>query len=216
MRIRKKAMIPFVLGCVLLSGCSNGFTDEVKKNEMKNQEIQKEKKQKEDAKNKAQTDFYKGKEKPLNEVVKENDLDTVKVMSTIDYVEQDQYQDANEFAKYVAHMLYGYYTLQVSPEQYYSFLQKYGSDASLKKLPTEKDALTVIASVQDMFKKQNITGESYVLTEVTFNRMKNEGMFYRKVLTTNGEQYFATTIVKENGQWKFDEDGPAPPFIEAK
>jgi hypothetical protein len=216
MKVSLKVMLPIVAGCLFLSGCAgDSFTEGAKKTESKNIEAKKEKKKKETDKAKNQKEFYKNLEKPMGEVIKENDLDHVKLMDSIEFTQKDQYDDVNEFAKYAGHMLYQFYTLQVTPAQYYDFLKKYGSKNNLKKIPTEEDAINILTSLQDMFKKQNITGENYVLSEVVFDRLKREGHFYRKVLTTNGEEYFITTMVKENGHWKYDEDSPSPPFTES-
>jgi hypothetical protein len=213
MRLGLKVIIPIVVGCVFLSGCSSDkFTEGAKKTESKNQEIKKEKKQKEATQEKDQKEFYKNLAKPLDEVVQENDLDHVNLMVSAEYAQKEQYKDGSEFAKFAGHMLYQFYTLQISPDQFYEFLKKYGSKNTLKKTPTKKDSITILTSLQDMFKKQNITGENYLLTEVIYNQLKREGRFYRKVLTTNGEEYYITTIVKENGEWKYDEDSPSPPF----
>jgi hypothetical protein len=66
-------------------------------------------------------------------------------------------------------------------------------------LPSKGDTVTVISSLQDLYLKQNINGESYTLTNATFNRLKSKGSIYRKVLTTNREEYYITIIQKENG-----------------
>ncbi|MDE3841008.1 hypothetical protein C0966_17225 (plasmid) [Bacillus methanolicus] len=215
MNLRFKAMLSFLAVCVFLSGCSGDkFTEEVKKTEAKNQEIKKTQKEKEAVDNKELKEFYEDLEKPLDEVIQENDFDTVKIMDSIKATQQDHFQDGKEFAKYAAQILYQFYTLQISPDQYYEFLVKYGSESVKKDLPSKEDALNILTNLQNMYKKQNMNGENYVLTEVTYNRFKREGWFYRKVLTTNGEEYYITTIVKEDEGWKYEDDSPSPPFEE--
>lgn len=210
-------MISLAAACLLLSGCSGGkFVEEVEKTEVKNNEVEKEKKAKKAYDEKEQKEMYEKLEKPMDEVIMENDLDSVTIMDSIEFTKQDQYQDGREFAKFAAQVLYQFYTLQITSEQYYEFLKDYGSERVLKELPTEEDAITILSTLQGMYKKQNIAGENYVLTEVSYDRLKKDGSFYRKVLTTNGMEYFFTIIVKEKDVWKYEEDSPSPPFIESK
>lgn len=200
---------------LLLTGCMNSkFEEEAQrvkeqKEEMKKKEKEKEK---ENKNKKKQDDIYKELEKPLEEVILENDLDAVKEMPSLEVEEKPNFEDAAEFAKYAGKMLYLFYTQQITPEQYYDFQINYGSSQVIDELPTEKDAINILTSLQDMFKKQNITGEEYKITEPQLDRLKRNATFYRKILTTNGKEYFITTITKEDEGWKYVEDSPSPPY----
>ncbi|MFT9495753.1 MULTISPECIES: hypothetical protein [Bacillota] len=216
MKKKSRFVVPLLIGALILSGCSGGkFAEEAKKNEERNAELKDYQKKKEAEEEKVQKEFYENHKKPLNEVIQENDLDSEQIVDTIEFEPQDSYQDGDLFSKHVSKILFEFYTLKITAEEYYNFLSAYGSEEVLKELPTKEDAITILSTLQDMYKKQNISGDSYTLTTVTYDRLKREGRFYRKVLTTNGEEYFVTTIVKENDVWKFSEDSPSPPFIDS-
>ncbi|AND43118.1 MULTISPECIES: hypothetical protein [Cytobacillus] len=209
--MKVKAISLILSSSMLLTGCGGLFDKESKRIEA----LKEEKKQGElkDSKEKEEQEkIYKDMERPVNEVVYENELDTLKEVENLDYKNLEEYKDAAEFSKFVADALYKFYTVQLSPENYYEFLLQYGTESVKESLPSKDDAVTVFSSLQDLYLKQNINGESYTLTNVTFNRLKNEGSFYRKVLTTNGEEYFISIIQKENGVWKYADDSPSPPY----
>lgn len=197
-----------------LAGCSNDEfekeAERVKKvkesNSVDSQDLAKKEKQ--------QEKMYKKMEKPLDEVILENDLDSAEEVETTEVSKKEYFEDPNEFAKYAADILYKFYTASLPPEQYYDFQLNYGSKELISELPSEKDAIIILTSIQDMYKKNNITGEEYTLTKVELDRLQREGIFYRKVLTTNGLEYFITSIKKEDKGWKFVEDSPSPPYVE--
>jgi hypothetical protein len=207
-------VLPFLFSGLLLVGCSNDeFKEEVEKVKKENKQLSEEQQSAKDQKELEK--FYKQFEKPINELLPNTQLDEVQVVEPTEVVKRDKYEDGNEFSNFVAQVLYQFYTLQISPEDYYTFLQKYGSENTLKNLPKNENAITALTTIQDMYKNQNINGDSYVLTKVVYDRFKTEGHFYRKVITTNGEEYFITTIVKEKNGWKYENDEPAPPYTEA-
>ena len=208
----KVPFIPLVLtATILISGCSGNFEDEAQRIQQKKDEMKKEK-EVEKKKVKEQEGKYKDMEKPLDEVILENDLDVVREVDSLEVEKKAQYEDETEFSKYAAQVLYYFYTLQISPKQYYEFIMEHGSEKVKSELPSEKDAIAILFNLQEMFKKQNINGESYTLTNVALDRVKREGNFYRKVHTSNGEEFFMTIIKKENGVWKYEDDSPAPPY----
>lgn len=189
--------------------------DEAEKTGDQNHKTQLEKKQKEKEQEEKEKEIYESMEKPINEVVEENNLDQVKVNSdTANIHEMKNYTDATEFSKYVAKVLYDFYTIQMDSRSYYNFMKNYGSKDMIADLPSEKDAITFYTTLQDMYKQKGITGDGYVITEVIFDAKQTEGHFYRKLTTTNGVEYFITTITKEKDGWKFVEDSPSPPFEE--
>lgn len=202
------------LAALVLSGCGqNKISEETKKVDDQNKKNE----QKVDA-NKGKTlvqqeKFYKKYEKPIDQSVKEVNADKVQVITQRDVTQPlPEYKDPVEFAKYTGKILYGFYTLQISPEQYYQFLKQYGSTSVIKSLPSEEDSIKVFTSLQEMFKKKNTEGKDYELTVPVLDRLKQEGHFYRKTTTIQGDEYFQTTIVKEQGVWKYSADGTAPPY----
>ncbi|MEI2356286.1 hypothetical protein [Mesobacillus zeae] len=197
----------------LLTGCiGNNFEKEAQRVKEQKEELKKETTAKENKKSKEQAALYKSLEKPLDKVILENDLDSVKEMDSIQVESKTHYDNASELARYAGQVLYGFYTGQVSPKEYYKFLLGYGSEDVKNELPSKDDALVILSTLSDTYKNANITGEGYDLTEVTYDRLKRSGTFYRKVLTTNGEEYFITTITLEDGKWKYVEDSPSPPY----
>lgn len=210
----KFPIIPALLSAsILLVACSNPkFEEEAKRVE----QVKAEKAKKEAAEKLSEEEkyeIYKDMEKPLDEVIQENDLDVLQEVSSVEVETKDTYEDPVEFSKYASQILYNFYISQIDPTTYYNFLVQHGSERVKEELPSEKDAIAIFTSIQDSFKQQNLTGDSYTLTNVAFDRMKREGNFYRKVITTNGEEYFMTIIKKEKGVWKFEDDSPAPPYI---
>lgn len=214
--MKKKQLLSLLLvfSFSIVGGCSNDNFEKEAERVKKVKEESKVDSNAEKEKEKKQEKMYKDMEKPLDEVILENDLDSVKEMANNEVVKKDHYEDPNEFAKYAANVLYGFYTASITPEQYYEFQKLYGSKDMVDELPTEKDAIVILTTIQDMYKKQNITGEEYTLTQVELDHLQREGTFYRKVLTTNGEEYFITSIKKEDKGWKFVEDSPSPPYTE--
>lgn len=212
MDISKKVVFPLLSGFILLCGCTGGkFQEEAKKTEAKNQEVKMSTQKIDITKQDA---FYKDLQKHLDSNIQETNLSNIKIVDSIKVVNHEYYQDANEFAQFVAQELYNFYTLQITSEQYYNFLDEYGSKTILKDMPKREDAIKVIKTIQNEFLRENITGDRYTLSEVIFDRNKNEGHFYRKVITTNGIEYFITSIKKERDGWKYDKDNSAPPIME--
>lgn len=211
MKYQLKVFSALVATSLFLTACNSKFDEEAERvNKLKNEAKETSSKDSDQEQLKEQ---YKEMEKPLDEVIMENDLDKVQEVPSIEVEVKSEYQDPVEFSKFVSQKLYNFYISQITPEEYYKFLTEYGSERVISELPTEKDAISILKSIQDMFKQQNITGESYTLTNIALNRLKNEGSFYRKVITTNGDEYFVTIIKKEDGLWKYEDDGPAPPYL---
>ncbi|MDC3424289.1 hypothetical protein NC797_07175 [Aquibacillus sp. 3ASR75-11] len=207
----KKGISIWLLTIILLVGCnSDKLVDKAKEmnstNDETNQKVEKELKEKNE-------ELYKQLERPLDEVIQDNDLDQVEVIKNEEDVQvKTSYSNANEFAKYAGKQLYMFQTLELTPNGFYEFLKSHASSSRLKKMVKEKDsAILVFTNVQSLY-KQNGTPNSYQLSKVNFNRNKREGYFYRKIIKNTTEEFYITTIVKEDGVWKFEEDSPSPPF----
>lgn len=204
----------FIVIVILLSSCSNKLVDEaIKTQEMNQIKIEEEEIKLEEEKEE-QRELYKSMEKPLEEVIQENALDQKKVINQEeDISEKTNFTDETEFALYVSSVLFDFRNGTISPEEYFSFLSKHSAKDIKKEFPTDKEtALLIYSNIQSLFKDNDIKPESYITSEVTLNASKKEGHFYRKILTNKGEEFYITTIVKEDGQWKFSDDSPSPPF----
>jgi len=208
-----KFFILLLASSISIVGCSN---DAFEKEEQRVKNVKEENKLAADdtKEDKKKDKMYQDMEKPLDEVILENDLDPATEVESIETTKKEHFVDAAEFSKYTADILYKFYTLAISPEEYYDFLMNYGSIEVIKELPTKKDAIVILSTIQEMYRNQNITGESYTITNIEFDRFNRNGTYYRKLLTTNGEEYFITTITKEDTGWKYVEDSPSPPYTE--
>lgn len=204
-----------LLSSILLIGCSGGnFVEEARRANEQNQNQQQIKAEEEEKRKEEQDKKYEEMKRPIDEVIQENKLDQVTVITDKNVEPKENYQDENEFAKFVGQVLYLYYTQQLTPEQFYEFNLQFGSEEVIEALPSKEDAIAVYTTIQDMYKQRNVSGEDYEITEVILDRFKRDGYFYRKVITTNGEEYFLTSITKEGDYWKYVEDSPSPPYIE--
>lgn len=201
-----------ISGFIILSGCSNDpFVKEAKKiNDTKDTHEETET----DSKSQDLESFYKDQVRPLDEVVAELDGESVKILDKKEVEVKSSYEDPEEFARYAADILYKFQSLQISPEDFYKFILDYGSIQTVEELPQKHDAINIFKSIQDSYLQANVKGESYDITVVNLDRFKRQGYFYRKVLSTEGINYFITSIYKEDGAWKYITDEPSDPFYE--
>lgn len=200
---------------ISLYGCAqDSLVKEAQKTEQENKQKLEEKNRNVAAVSKKEETIYKKMEKPIDEVIKEDNLDKEKVIDK-NVLKKDEFTDPKEMAKYTGVILNKFYSLQITPQEFYDFIQLYGSKDAIKALPQKEDALNVLSVIQSQFKDQGIDYKDYVITDVTLNKMKDEAYFYRKSITKSGKIYNITTLVKENGIWKYQEDSPSPPFDES-
>ncbi|WP_209124370.1 hypothetical protein [Alkalihalobacillus sp. BA299] len=205
----------FCMFSLLLSACSN---DEIvkeannlkqkKENQIEEQESQEKKKK----------EVYEELAKPVEETLKETEKDK-RSLITNDFEIKEEYTDENEFASFVAKQLFKFYNLELSPKDYYQFLIKYGSSnmkKELEVLENEEEGVVFLTNIQGLIKDRQLSGSDYEVTEVKLNSGKSEGFFYRKVISHGNSDYYITTIIMEDGVWKYQEDSPAPPFDEVK
>jgi len=198
----------------ILTGCTNG--DPLVKEAKKINESQK--KEESQQGNNEQSDkelqeFYEEQAKPMEEVIEEMDKEEATLLTTDKDIEaKEEFTDVEEFARYTADILYKFQTLQLDARTYYQFMKTYGTEELKNSLPQEEDAIAIYKSIQDAYLKENMHGESYQVTKPVLDRLGRNGYFYREVLSTKGEEYFITTIIKEDGSWKYSSDDLSPPF----
>ncbi|NRD81111.1 hypothetical protein HPT25_27860 [Bacillus sp. BRMEA1] len=202
---------------IFLAGCSqDAFSkkanDEINRNKMA---VDKRKEEQEKSKDDANK-IYKKLEKPISEDIKEIDKDKRTEQNISNIPMKDTYSDPNEMALRISKEIFDFSTGKTDVNQYYDFLMKYGSKTFIQEfLPNEEKGKSFLTNVQEAIKSQKGYGIKYTITTVDLNKAEDEGNFYRKVtLNTNEEAYFITTIVNENGSWKFSEDNPSPPYQE--
>ncbi|MGN8842526.1 hypothetical protein ACTNDN_06840 [Niallia sp. HCP3S3_B10] len=201
----------FISGSILLSACSNDpFVKEAKKiNETMDTHEETETDSNSDLES-----FYADQARPIEEVVAELDGESVKILDKKEVEVKAAYEDPEEFARYAADILYKFQSLQISPEDFYNFILNYGSIQTVEELPQKQDAINIFKTIQDSYIQANVKGESYDITVINLDRFKRQGYFYRKVLSTEGINYFITSIFKEDGAWKYVTDEPSDPFFE--
>jgi hypothetical protein len=213
--ISMKRYIFFITFGLLLAGCSN---DEIVKEAKELKQKKENQVEEQQNKEKDQQEIYEELSKPVEETIKETEKDKRSLIAN-DYEVKEQYTDETEFASFVANHLFQFYNLEISPKEYYQFLIKYGSTkmkSELEVLENEEEGIAFLTNIQGLIKDRQLSGSEYQVTEVQLNSGKSEGFFYRKVISHGNSDYYITTIVKEDGAWKYQEDSPAPPFDETK
>lgn len=199
-------------------GCSNKLIDEAE--QVKAQAENSVEDKSEDT-NKSQKDLekvYEDMERPVKEVFEENDFEKVNQLINEDGIElKKHYEDSTAFAIFAGNMLYNFQASEISPSAFYDFLKQYGSESIQEGLQIDrKDAITSFENVQDIYKNSKQQPKSYELSEVQITAGFREGYFYRKVATNKGDDYYITTIKQEDGNWKFVDDSPSPPYEAAE
>ncbi|MBF0706756.1 hypothetical protein IQ283_09060 (plasmid) [Alkalihalobacillus hwajinpoensis] len=199
-------------------GCSNKLIDEAE--QVKAQAENSVEEKSEDTK-KSQKDLekvYEDMERPVKEVFEENDFEKVNQLINEDGIElKKHYEDSTAFAIFAGNMLYNFQASEISPSAFYDFLKQYGSESIQEGLQIDrKDAITSFENVQDIYKNSKQQPKSYELSEVQITAGFREGYFYRKVATNKGDDYYITTIKQEDGNWKFVDDSPSPPYEAAE
>jgi len=218
MKTLRVVLILSLSSLFLLTACDDKIVQEVQKQQEKQHADAKKKKAETKAKKETEKKIYDDLSKPLNQVVDSADKDRKKIVDK-QYVVKDSYTDPVEFEKFAAKNIFDFYSFKISPDEYYSFLIKYGSKEMLKEqkvLEKKESGVLFLTNVQGLLKDNGALGDDYTISELTFNSAKNEAYFYRKVQLVNRQfSYFITTIVKENDEWKLLQDSPSEPFDES-
>ncbi|MDO6657399.1 hypothetical protein [Anaerobacillus sp. 1_MG-2023] len=210
-----KIKVPILLLVLTMTiGCSNKLVDEAEqvkaqsKNSVENK-LDEEKNTQEDLEK-----VYEDMERPIKEVFEENDFEKVNQLINEDGIElKKHYEDSTAFAIFAGNMLYNFQASEISPSAFYDFLKQYGSESIQEGLKIDrKDAITSFENVQDIYKNSKQQPKSYELSEVQISVGFSEGYFYRKVATNKGDDYYITTVKQEDGNWKFVDDSPSPPY----
>ncbi|MCM3216751.1 hypothetical protein M3612_19895 [Niallia taxi] len=214
MKITPLLLSGIITSGFILTGCTNG--DPLVKEAKKINESQKKEESQQvnnDQSDKELQEFYEEQAKPMEEVIEELDKEEATLLTTDKEVEaKEEFTDVEEFARYTADILYKFQTLQLDAKTYYQFMTTYGTEELKNSLPHEEDAVAIYKSIQDAYLKENMHGESYQVTKPVLDRLGRNGYFYREVLSTKGEEYFITTIIKEEGSWRYSSDDLSPPF----
>lgn len=215
MRIAKYLM--FATIAFLLSACTE---DELVKKAMEmkeeqdKEEIAAENEEKKVAEK--QKEILENLEKPINEVLKDNELEKQDILNEENSITvKESFSDPTDFARLTGKMLFEFNNSSITPEEYYTFLEKFGSKQVYEDLlKDKKNAIMIFENIQNIMKEQRVENSSYVLTQISLNQNGKEAYFYRKVSSDNEDQYYITTLVLEGVEWKYDSDEPSLPFEE--
>lgn len=213
MRVRGILLLLFI-GLLLVS-CSNDSKVVKDAKEMSNEKEVKQEVEKQ--KEKEQEEFYEEIAVPIEESLSQTEKDKMSLV-TNDYENKEQYNDELEFAKYVSKQIFDFYNLQLTPEEYYTFIKNHGAadlKSELEFINNEEEAILFFTNVQGLLKDQKMISTKYEITEVNLNSGRSEGFFYRREQLAQAQPaYYITTIVKEGEFWKYLDDSTAPPFEE--
>lgn len=204
-----------IINSFFLMACNNEVLQEAERVAKENEKL-KEEQVKEDKEIQEKTsEIYESLEKPIDEVLDANELDVVRTVEK-QIVEKENYEDPSEFSWKVSDMIFRFNEGQIKPEEYYEFLVQHGSKTFIEEwIPNREDGLVFLETVQIMLTADGVSAKDYTTTEVRLTRNNTEGYFYRKLTNgTDQEEFYVTTIVKEDGIWKFQDDSPSSPFIE--
>ncbi|WP_078557262.1 hypothetical protein [Bacillus alkalicellulosilyticus] len=196
---------------VLLIGCgSDKILKEAQSTQAQNETVQEEIEQL----HQDRIDLYQELERPIEEVLSEIELEERELIAKDEQLPvRQQYTDEEEFAQFVAEKLYRFYTLELSPEEFYKFNINYGSQEILEGMASDREGnIVVYSNIQSLFEELTTIKHGYDISTVGLNSNRREGYFYRLIYTNLGEEYYITTIVREDGIWKFSNDKTSPPF----
>ncbi|MFD1736244.1 hypothetical protein ACFSCX_06655 [Bacillus salitolerans] len=205
-----KRITLFIL-LLLVTGCNQKIIEDV--NRVEKQE--KTKQEKTLTIEEEQKEILKNVEKPLEEVVQENELESKKTIET-EFQTVEQYLDPTDFSKRISYELFMFSNGKKSTTDFVDILMTFSSKSFHDEWLQDKNAaIQMFNNVQGMMMEENVFPVSYEITEITLSQSRNEAYFYRKVISrSQGELYYITTIVKENGEWKLADDSPSPPYQE--
>ncbi|GLO68291.1 MULTISPECIES: hypothetical protein [Oceanobacillus] len=211
---RKKILYILILFSVFLAACSNNVVDEAKKIREEGQNVEKTETLQED-----QQPEYNVQEGSTVHEVKENIDEQREEKETVELEEiegKESFKNKEEFAQYVARILYDFESKAISPEIYYNFLMSHGSRVFLKDFDdtNKEDIILGYEDLQKLINKVDTHYNGYKISELTLDEPEIYAYFYRSVETEGGMTNYITTIVKEGDTWKFDNDELSSGYIE--
>lgn len=208
----KKMLLTFSVAALALTACNDKLVQEAKKTDQNNALATEEKKRDQEDLEKKQEEILKELEKPIDEVISNNELDQVDLLSLSNFQVKDSYENPSELAIHAGETLFRFYKGDMDPEEFYQFLMKYGSESMRADLQDKENSILIFENVQSLYREKNPGIDSFVITTPILSGTKKEAYFYRKVVSKTSEEFNISTLVLEDGAWKFKEDSPSPPF----
>lgn len=210
----KIIIIMSILSIMFLAACNSKIIQEAEKVEEENKAVQLEDKE-----------LRKEQEEVLIE--NENEIDDIvekikserETKSTVDVesVEiKDEYESKEDFAQYVAKILYDFHTKNITAEEYFNFTIEHGSKLLLQGVnPDNKQTMVEgFSHIQNRLNQNDYEYKGYSISEITMDKPGIYGYFYRNIIREDTELNYITTIVKQGDAWKFDSDQPSSGYNE--
>lgn len=204
---KRLSLVFMALTITLLSGCNDRIVDEANKVNSEKIKHQQEIQDLQDKQLKALEENTTPIEKALETL--ETEKETKETLENEQIDEQTEFANEEEFAQYVANILFNFFTGDLSPEKYYEFISKHGSLVLLKDINPEKKDVMIkgYADIQRKLIENGTKFVDYKISELTFDETGIYAYFYRTLISEDGEEVnYITTIVKEKNGWKYDSD----------
>lgn len=206
----KKTLL--IISCsILLAGCGK---DAIEKEKEKIEKISLEKQQKIQEEENENKEFYEKMSIPVNEILQSEDLDKLKNLEG-KVIIKNEYEEPKEFALFTAQVLFELYNAEQKIDSYYNFINQFGSEKFKEQYWYEKESENrlFISNALKAINKYPINGEEYQVSDIV-HIDEDSAYFYRKVKTNLEDMYYTTYIEKEDGKWKYVDDGPSSPYEE--
>lgn len=129
-------------------------------------------------------------------------------------VVKDSYNNPDELATYVGKVLFDFYKGEMTPEQYLTFINKFGSeDMKANNLTgNPEDDVEIVKAIQEASATQTINYAKYEISGAVIDESGDEALVYRRIQLANGTfHFFKTVLKKEEGNWYFDSDDASNP-----
>lgn len=206
----KKYYATLFLVIIFLTACNDRIIDEAEGiQQLKDNEVI----EQEDLRDK-QMEALKENETSIHEAVEialEQREEKSKVEIAENIVEKEKFTNEEEFAQYVAKIMYDFQTQEMTAEEYYNFIMNHGSRVLLSNFDEVNKNLTIegFSSSQNKMNEHDLEYRGYSLSEITLDEPEIYGYFYRTVIRGEEELNFLTAIVRQGDKWKFDSDVPS-------
>ncbi|WP_217226245.1 hypothetical protein [Desertibacillus haloalkaliphilus] len=126
-----------------------------------------------------------------------------------------EYSEVEQLGLIVGKALFDFYNLSMTPEEYLSFIDQYGSTRLKEKMVDDPDeTLVTLNNVQSILRERDLFGQEYTLSEIILDdENENEAIMHRVTILEDGQrEYYRSLFVKENGHWMLEDDRPGEPF----
>lgn len=205
-----KLVLPILTLLFVMSGCSNDTMFEKELNKAKSVSALEEKRKKTDE---DQLEDWKEFYSELDTQSVDETLSVYEILvesNNISFDIKDKYDNKDEFARFISHILFSLRRGELTPEKYLSFMNEFGSRyfKTSYRLGEDTDAdLQFVKGITEALKQDNLDLKSYQISKVTHdddNQLK--GTFYIMYVDSSGnKKYEQVHVSKEDGVWTLNE-----------